>query len=73
MTEADIIGKLSRIFETHAFAGEDADFDLDDLLDDFNSPEFSSSMRGGPFAATAASPYRHNQSPERDFGIQNSR
>ncbi|RYH19008.1 hypothetical protein EON65_26610 [archaeon] len=32
MTEADVFGKLSRIFETHAYGEEE---DLDDLLEDF--------------------------------------
>lgn len=32
MTDADVFGKLSRIFETHGFGEED---DIDDLLEDF--------------------------------------
>ena len=32
MTDADVFGKLSRIFETHAYGEEE---DLDDLLEDF--------------------------------------
>ncbi len=61
MTEADIIGKLSRIFETHAFSEEDAEFDLEDLLGDFDSPYFNSSPGrygggSGGFAMTSSSP-----------------
>jgi len=34
MTDADVFGKLSRIFETHAFSGEE---DIDDLLEDLDT------------------------------------
>jgi hypothetical protein len=36
MTDAEIFGKLSRIFETHGFSGgAENDEDLEDLLEDF--------------------------------------
>jgi len=58
MTDAEIFGKLSRIFETHAFSRDnnDDDEDLEGLLEDFDqAPSFSylSSM-GGEKAITAS-------------------
>lgn len=40
MTDADVFGKLSRIFETHAFSNDDTQ--LNEFLDDFdpNNPNF---------------------------------
>ncbi len=35
-SDADIIGKLSRIFETHTFSRGDNDWELDDLLEDLD-------------------------------------
>ena len=36
MTDADVFGKLSRIFETHAFGKEKADYELDDILEELD-------------------------------------
>ena len=35
MNEADVFGKLSRIFETHGFNNDDAG-ELDDILEELN-------------------------------------
>lgn len=58
MTDADVFGKLSRIFETHAYGEED---DLDDLLEDFepaSSNNFNDSTfsPGSPRKASSMSP-----------------
>lgn len=39
MSEADIFGKLSRIFETHAFSRDNPDYELDDILDELDPLE----------------------------------
>jgi len=48
MGDAEVFGKLSRIFETHGFSGDDSA--LDDILEDFDpSPEYSAlSPRNSP-------------------------
>lgn len=37
MGDAEVFGKLSRIFETHGFSGDDSA--LDDILEDFDPTE----------------------------------
>lgn len=48
MTDADVFGKLSRIFETHAFSNDDAA--LNDFLEDFdpNNMDGGYDSRGSP-------------------------
>lgn len=58
MTDAEIFGKLSRIFETHAFSRDnnDDDEDLEGLLEDFDQvPSFSylNSSGGGGVGGAA--------------------
>lgn len=36
MNDADVFGKLSRIFETHAFARDGQDHELDDILEELD-------------------------------------
>ncbi len=43
-SDADIIGKLSRIFETHTFSRGENDWELDDLLEDL---EYEQGYNGG--------------------------
>ena len=50
MGDADVFGKLSRIFETHGFSNDDAA--LSEMLEDFD-----------PALAEAASSYPHPLSP----------
>lgn len=53
MTDADVFGKLSRIFETHALGGDDGE-DLENLLEDFD-PQLASSLDGrGTLGRTGA-------------------
>ncbi len=46
-SDADIIGKLSRIFETHTFSRGENDWELDDLLEDLEYDQGYSGGRGG--------------------------
>jgi hypothetical protein len=41
MNDAEIAGKLSRIFETHTFQRGDANWDLEDLLEDLENEDYS--------------------------------
>ena len=57
MTDADVFGKLSRIFETHAFSNDDSQ--LNEFLEDFdpNNPNFEST--GG--RSSSGSPSKKKQ------------
>lgn len=51
-SEADVLGKLSRIFETHAFSRDNPDYELDEILDDLDPLDQS------PYMARGSSPGR---------------
>jgi hypothetical protein len=50
-SEADVLGKLNRIFETHAFSRDNPDYELEEILEDLDpldqSPYFGRSMSPG--------------------------
>jgi hypothetical protein len=56
MTDAEIFGKLSRIFETHAFARDEDEEDLEDLLEDFETNQIGGYAYG--YGNSASSPTR---------------
>ena len=67
MTDAEIFGKLSRIFETHGFSHEDEE-DLEDFLEDFEISNFAATggNMGGRSVDFQAQPYGNSgMSPTR--------
>jgi hypothetical protein len=54
MADLDVFGKLSRIFETHAFSKDQSDHELDDILEELEPLD-------------PQSPYSGRSSPERGF------
>ena len=60
MTDAEIFGKLSRIFETHAFSreGEDEDEDLEELLEDIEQQSSRNYLQNLEKRGSALSPSR---------------
>jgi hypothetical protein len=62
-SDADIMGKLSRIFETHTFSRGENDFELDDLLDDLEYEGGGGGYHGGG---------DYNYSPSRSMGFGSS-
>lgn len=53
--EADVLGKLSRIFETHAFSRDNPDYELEEILEDLDPLDQS------PYMGRSRSPGRQNK------------